>query len=46
VKDLSKRDNEKLKKTNGVRGVFATGNAVQVVIGTNAEHVANEILSV
>jgi PTS system N-acetylglucosamine-specific IIC component len=39
-------DNEKLKKINGVRGVFATGNAVQVVIGTNAEHVANEILSV
>lgn len=45
VKDLSKMDNEKLKKINGVRGVFATGNAVQVVIGTNAEHVANEILA-
>ena len=46
VKDMSLMDNEKLKKTQGVRGVFATGNAVQVVIGTNAEHVANEILSV
>ena len=45
LKDLAQMDNEKLKKINGVRGVFATGNAVQVVIGTNAEHVANEILS-
>jgi PTS system N-acetylglucosamine-specific IIC component len=38
-------DLERVKKVNGVRGAFATGNAVQVVIGTNAEHVANEIIA-
>ena len=45
VKDTAKMDLERIKKINGVRGAFATGNAVQVVIGTNAEHVANEILA-
>lgn len=45
VKDVNKMDLERIKKVNGVRGAFATGNAVQVVIGTNAEHVANEIIA-
>ena len=45
VKDESKVDLERIKKIHGVRGAFATGKAVQVVIGTNAEHVANEILA-
>lgn len=43
IRDLSRMDSEGLKKIPGVRGVFASGNAVQVVIGTNAEHVANEM---
>lgn len=43
VEDVSQVDNDGLKKINGVRGVIAAGNAVQVVIGLKAEQVANEI---
>ena len=43
VRDLSLMDGEGLRKINGVRGVIAKGNSVQVIIGTHVEHVADEI---
>ncbi|MCI6086987.1 MAG: N-acetylglucosamine-specific PTS transporter subunit IIBC [Selenomonas sp.] len=42
VKDPAKVDEEAIKLM-GVRGVFVKGKAVQVVIGTRAELVANDI---
>ena len=42
VKDPAKVDEEAIKRM-GVRGVIAKGAAVQVVIGTRAELVANDI---
>ena len=42
VKDPAKVDEEAIKRM-GVRGVFVKGKAVQVVIGTRAELVANDI---
>ncbi|MDY6268235.1 MAG: N-acetylglucosamine-specific PTS transporter subunit IIBC [Selenomonadaceae bacterium] len=42
VNDPTKVDEEAIKRM-GVRGVFIKGKAVQVVIGTHAEFVANEI---
>ncbi len=44
VKDISKVD-EKALKSAGAKGVFTSGNAVQVVIGTQVEFVADEIKS-
>ena len=44
VKDASKVD-EKFLKSAGAKGVFVKGNAIQVVIGTQVEFVANEINS-
>ncbi|SEH43924.1 N-acetylglucosamine-specific PTS transporter subunit IIBC [Selenomonas sp. KH1T6] len=43
IKDLSQMNEEGLRKINGVRGVIAKGNSVQVIIGTHVEHVADEI---
>ena len=42
VKDPEKVDEEAIKRM-GVRGIFTKGRAVQVVIGTHAELVANDI---
>jgi len=42
VKDPSKIDEEVLRHM-GVRGVFSSGTAVQVVVGTRAELIANAI---
>ena len=44
VKDSSKVD-DKFLKSAGVKGIFSKGNAIQVVIGTNVEFVADEIKS-
>ena len=44
VKDVSKVD-EKLLKSAGAKGVFVKGKAIQVVIGTQVEFVADEINS-
>ena len=44
VKDATKVD-EKVLKSAGAKGVFIKGNAVQVVIGTNVEFVADAINS-
>ena len=44
VKDSSKVDDEFLKSA-GAKGIFRKGNAIQVVIGTNVEFVADEIKS-
>ena len=44
VKDSSKVD-EKFLKSAGAKGVFINGDAVQVVIGTQVEFVADEINS-
>lgn len=43
VKDGVKVDNQTLKAIPGVKGVIMKGEALQVVIGLQAEHVANEI---
>ena len=42
VRDSSAIDEAELKKL-GARGVIAKGQAVQVIIGTEAEHVADEM---
>ena len=42
VRDSSAIDEVELKKL-GARGVIAKGQAVQVIIGTEAEHVADEM---
>ena len=44
VADSGKVDEKALKKL-GVKGVFASGNNVQVVIGTQVEFVAREIIA-
>lgn len=44
VKDSSKVD-DKFLKSAGAKGIFRNGNAIQVVIGTNVEFVADEIKS-
>ena len=44
VKDISKVD-EKILTAAGAKGVFMSGNGVQVVIGTQVEFVADEIKS-
>lgn len=44
VKDSSKVD-EKILRATGAKGVFKKGNAIQVVIGTQVEFVADEINS-
>lgn len=44
VKDVSKVD-EKILTAAGAKGVFMSGNGVQVVIGTQVEFVADEIKS-
>ncbi len=43
VRDTNLIDDEKLKSL-GAKGVIRKGNAVQVVMGLQAEHIANEIL--
>ena len=43
VNDSTKVDKRALKSIQGVKGVISKGEAVQVVIGLHAEHVANEI---
>ena len=45
VKDSSKVD-EKILKSAGAKGVFNKNNAIQVVIGTEVEFVADEINSI
>lgn len=45
VRDASKV-NEKILKSAGARGVLIRGNAVQVVIGTQVEFVADEIKAI
>ena len=45
VKDSSKVD-EKILKSAGAKGVFKKNNAIQVVIGTKVEFVADEINSI
>lgn len=45
VKDSSKVD-EKILKSAGAKGVFKKNNAIQVVIGTEVEFVADEINSI
>ena len=44
VKDSSKVD-EKILKAAGAKGIFRSGNAIQVIIGTQVEFVADEINS-
>ena len=44
VKDSAKVD-EKILQASGVKGIFRSGNAIQVVIGTQVEFVADEINS-
>ena len=44
VKDVSKVDEQRLRSA-GAKGVFVSGNAIQVVIGTQVEFVADEINS-
>ncbi len=44
VKDSSKID-EKILRAAGAKGVFKKGDAIQVVIGTQVEFVADEINS-
>ena len=43
VKDSSKVDENFLKSINGVKGVFGKGTAIQIVVGLQAETLANEI---
>ena len=43
VKDSSKVDENFLKSISGVKGVFGKGAAIQVVVGLQAEALANEI---
>lgn len=43
VSDIAKVDYQTLKSIPGVKGVISKGKAVQVVIGLQAEHVADEI---
>ena len=44
VNDAKKVDEEILKKS-GVKGIFKKGNAIQIVIGTKVEFLADEINS-
>ena len=44
MKDFEKVD-EKILKNAGAKGIFRKENAIQVVIGTNVEFVADEIKS-
>ena len=44
VKDSSKVD-DKFLKSAGAKGIFRNVNAIQVVIGTNVEFIADEIKS-
>ena len=43
VSDSAKVDQQALKSIPGVKGVISKDKAVQVVIGLQAEHIANEI---
>ena len=43
VIDSAKVDHQALKSIPGVKGVISKDKAVQVVIGLQAEHIANEI---
>ena len=44
LKDISKVNEEKLKKTSGVMGVAQRGGQFQVIIGNDVDKVCNEIL--
>ena len=43
VIDSAKVDHQALKSIPGVKGIIGKDKAVQVVIGLQAEHIANEI---
>lgn len=45
LKDAEKINEEELKKL-GAMGIVKKGNAVQVIVGTQAEHIANDIREV
>ena len=45
LKDMSKVNEEKLKKTSGVMGIAQKGGQFQVIIGSDVDKVFNEILT-